>query len=570
MGSTFSAGHRRPLVLTFLGLEDVRLLQLGRRLLAALTAGGREPRAAHPDAARGRRGPDPLRLGALPAGARAVPGQPQALLRALPEVPGCRSTSVPWCRTSGTRSRSSAPTARAWTSTPGSEHFDAAAAGLHGRRSGDRARGAGRGRGDRRPGRRRALRPRPGARGLGALRRGPGGLPRRQGPRRAPLPRAGGDQPGSSARWRRRRAPGWSRCRRRSTGAAPHGIVGDDLMLEHLHPNLEGYFVMADAFYRSLHEHGAIGPWEHPVSVEQARREMPVTEVDRLYGEYRIAGLTAGWPFSDGEGRFRPPPATNPVERIAQNFYRGSYPWPDAMRELLDYYRSQGATAEAAKVAALLADAFPYRPEDQRPAAAPPADRPPRLPGLPAPPPGPPGGRRPPAGRGHRAGLSASWPLTAGTDPGWDRSGTGRRRGVAVVDPEAVSAGPGAGDRAASRVRTACEGVARGATAVAVRGGRVVDRVVVQDVPGFTRVVRRDGAEGAPPLGEIAVALGVRGVPDVLDPLAQAVAGTGARPLAGRSKKSPIDAATFPSTRSPNRRCHRRASRGSSSPHRAS
>jgi tetratricopeptide (TPR) repeat protein len=151
--------------------------------------------------------------------------------------------------------------------------------------------------------------------------------------------------------------------------AATHGIVGDDLMLEHLHPNVEGYFVLADAFYRSLHEQGAIGPWEHPVSADQARREMPVTEVDRLYGEDRIAGLTAGWPFSDGEGRFRPPPATNSVERIAQNLYRGSYPWPDAMRELLDYYRSQGATAEAAKVAALLADAFPYRPQDQRAAA---------------------------------------------------------------------------------------------------------------------------------------------------------------------------------------------------------
>ena len=31
-------------------------------------------------------------------------------------------------------------------------------------------------------------------------------------------------------------------------------IIGSDLMLEHLHPNLEGYFVFADAFYNAIYE----------------------------------------------------------------------------------------------------------------------------------------------------------------------------------------------------------------------------------------------------------------------------------------------------------------------------
>ena len=57
------------------------------------------------------------------------------------------------------------------------------------------------------------------------------------------------------------------------------------------------------------------------------------------------------------------------MDRIAQDFVHGRLPWPDAMRELLAYYRSVGATGEAARVAALLADAFPYRAEDQRLAA---------------------------------------------------------------------------------------------------------------------------------------------------------------------------------------------------------
>lgn len=150
---------------------------------------------------------------------------------------------------------------------------------------------------------------------------------------------------------------------------ARHGIVGHDLMLEHLHPNLDGYFVMADAFYEALRENGMIGPWEAPIPLAVAREEIPATEVDRLYGEYRIRGLTADWPFANRKTRFRIAPAAGPVEEIAQSYYRGWIAWPEAMRSLLAHYRATGESAAAAKVAVLLAEAFPYRAEDQRTAA---------------------------------------------------------------------------------------------------------------------------------------------------------------------------------------------------------
>lgn len=151
---------------------------------------------------------------------------------------------------------------------------------------------------------------------------------------------------------------------------AEHGLVGHGLMLEHLHPNLSGYFVLADAFYDALHEDGAVGPWERPVPEDQALRELPVTAVDRLFGEYRVRKLTAGWPFTrEGGGRFELPPARDPVERIAQGYFQGSQPWPDAMRDLLDHYRAERKHEEAAKVAVLLAEAFPHRAQDQLEAA---------------------------------------------------------------------------------------------------------------------------------------------------------------------------------------------------------
>lgn len=151
---------------------------------------------------------------------------------------------------------------------------------------------------------------------------------------------------------------------------AEHGLVGHGLMLEHLHPNLSGYFVLADALYDALHETGAVEPWERPVPEEQALRELPVTAVDRLFGEYRVRKLTSGWPFTrEGGGRFELPRAGDRVERIAQGYYRGSQPWPDAMRALLDHYRAERQHEEAAKVAVLLAEAFPHRAQDQLEAA---------------------------------------------------------------------------------------------------------------------------------------------------------------------------------------------------------
>lgn len=150
---------------------------------------------------------------------------------------------------------------------------------------------------------------------------------------------------------------------------AKNGIVGHDLMLEHLHPNLRGYFLLADAFYEAMREQALIGPWETPVLREQAWREIPVTEVDRLFGEWRARYLASDWPFTEQKEPFWLPPVTDGVEKIAEGYYRGRYEWPEAMRRLLAHYRSVGDKVEAARVAVLLAEAFPNRAADQRAAA---------------------------------------------------------------------------------------------------------------------------------------------------------------------------------------------------------
>lgn len=151
--------------------------------------------------------------------------------------------------------------------------------------------------------------------------------------------------------------------------AARDGIVGHDLMVEHLHPNLHGYFVMADAYYDALHEQQALAPWKRAIPRRVARREIPVTEVDRLYGVHRAERLMSDWPFTEGREAYRPPRPIRRVEEIAQGYYRGWFGWPEAMRRLLEHYRRVGKFREAAKVAVLLAEAFPNEAKKQHEAA---------------------------------------------------------------------------------------------------------------------------------------------------------------------------------------------------------
>ncbi len=146
---------------------------------------------------------------------------------------------------------------------------------------------------------------------------------------------------------------------------ARDGIIGNDLMLEHLHPNTRGYFIIADAYYDAFRELGMIGPWSHPISRQQAWETVPATEVDRLFGDWRVQNLKSDWPFQKKRTRVRRPTARSAPEKIAAAYYRRHIGWSRAMRLLLDYYRSEGNVAEAAKVAMSLAEAFPYRAEEQ-------------------------------------------------------------------------------------------------------------------------------------------------------------------------------------------------------------
>ena len=136
--------------------------------------------------------------------------------------------------------------------------------------------------------------------------------------------------------------------------AARDGIIGSDLMLEHVHPDVEGYFRLAASFYAPLVA-GFGGGKE--VDEATALRDIPVTEVDRLQGQYRIELLKNDWPFVPARRAVTLPAPGNRIEAIAQQWFAGRFGWSEAMSQALAWYGQQGNDREAARVAVNLADA---------------------------------------------------------------------------------------------------------------------------------------------------------------------------------------------------------------------
>ena len=77
-------------------------------------------------------------------------------------------------------------------------------------------------------------------------------------------------------------------------------IPGNEFFVEHLHPNIDGYFLMANAFFESMRNNKMISSkWlDYKISpASYYRSAWGFTTLDSLYGDLRIRILKRGWPF---------------------------------------------------------------------------------------------------------------------------------------------------------------------------------------------------------------------------------------------------------------------------------
>jgi hypothetical protein len=146
--------------------------------------------------------------------------------------------------------------------------------------------------------------------------------------------------------------------------ASPHGILGDELFLEHLHPNISGYFLMAKTFCRAIEHNNLLAPppeWSHAsepgdsVLMELSR----VTEFDRTVGKVKIDLLKRRWPFETGTVNYEFV-ASNSVESVVFRVMKGGMSWTDGRYLLAEYYSRSKQFDLARKECLAIAKVIPF------------------------------------------------------------------------------------------------------------------------------------------------------------------------------------------------------------------
>jgi len=142
---------------------------------------------------------------------------------------------------------------------------------------------------------------------------------------------------------------------------AAHGLVGDDLMAEHVHPNAKGYVLLSGAFFDRMLDSHAFGDWQPNGPLQLPYSESPITEVDRYLGSLVIGALKSDFPFRPTMVEFHPEPPQTFVQKLATRVYYGEVTLTEATERQWEYYRSRGDVTNAAKILLNYADYFPYK-----------------------------------------------------------------------------------------------------------------------------------------------------------------------------------------------------------------
>ncbi len=140
--------------------------------------------------------------------------------------------------------------------------------------------------------------------------------------------------------------------------ASSNGIIGAGLMLEHLHPNADGYFEIADSFYQVLADASIPARFPTLIPRQQAYREMPLLAAEHYVGKAKIAALVADYPFSKTPQTPKLPARQNWFDELGYTVHTKKLDWLTMANATLKQVQHSDKT-ELLKVAKLLSDAIP-------------------------------------------------------------------------------------------------------------------------------------------------------------------------------------------------------------------
>ena len=132
---------------------------------------------------------------------------------------------------------------------------------------------------------------------------------------------------------------------------SPDGIVGNNLMTDHLHPTLEGYQIIGKLFFNKMLEQNYLPA---AAKIEQTKDEQDkyvianydFTELDETIARFRITLLKNDWPFKENKASssnvMRVLNVKNYSDSLALLVLENKIPWEKAHRNLANRYMKDG------------------------------------------------------------------------------------------------------------------------------------------------------------------------------------------------------------------------------------
>lgn len=148
--------------------------------------------------------------------------------------------------------------------------------------------------------------------------------------------------------------------------ASAYGIAGNDLMTDHLHPTLNGYFIIGKVFFDAMAANNMLPP-NAPIKLSSDEQDKFVkknfyfSELDSVVAAYRITILKNDWPYvPKGAARRTLLHPKNFLDSLAIKIVNDEITWERGHRLLGSYYLSKGNIDGFYKEYAIVINKYPF------------------------------------------------------------------------------------------------------------------------------------------------------------------------------------------------------------------
>lgn len=126
----------------------------------------------------------------------------------------------------------------------------------------------------------------------------------------------------------------------------PVGIIGDNLMTDHLHPTLDGYMLIGKSFYNVMIEEKYLPDGLPSISNLDKQDSITIADyrfskLDSVIADFKIKQLKNDWPFINRQRKLSNEKLLMPktyIDSLAYQYLTDKKAWLDIQREAASYY----------------------------------------------------------------------------------------------------------------------------------------------------------------------------------------------------------------------------------------